>query len=128
MGRLGSYPAPAHSRLPYQKRRGYNGPNEGLAVVCKYSPTKPESLGDGWKKDDSKGITKKFRLFGLTNSVPVYERYIREKGTECGGGIYGEAGRVNLKGHGNEPNFPRFLHKSLWPRSLTLHFEPLLSQ
>jgi hypothetical protein len=29
-----------------------------------------------------------------------------------------------LKGHGNEPNFPRFLHKSLWPRSLTLHFEP----
>ncbi len=30
----------------------------------------------------------------------------------------------SLKGHGNEPNFPRFLHKSLWPRSLTLHFEP----
>jgi hypothetical protein len=29
-----------------------------------------------------------------------------------------------LKGHGNEPNFPRFLHKSLWPTSLTLHFEP----
>ncbi len=29
-----------------------------------------------------------------------------------------------LKGHGNEPNFPNFLHKSLWPRSLTLHFEP----
>jgi hypothetical protein len=29
-----------------------------------------------------------------------------------------------LKGHGHEPNFPRFLHKSLWPRSLTLHFEP----
>ncbi len=29
-----------------------------------------------------------------------------------------------LKGHGNEPNFLRFLHKSLWPRSLTLHFEP----
>jgi hypothetical protein len=28
-----------------------------------------------------------------------------------------------LKGHGNEPNFPRFLHKSLWPRSLTqLHY------
>jgi hypothetical protein len=32
--------------------------------------------------------------------------------------------RAHLKGHGNEPNFPRFLHKSLWPRSLTLHFEP----
>ncbi len=29
-----------------------------------------------------------------------------------------------LKGHGNEPNFPRFLHKSLWPRSLALHFKP----
>jgi hypothetical protein len=29
-----------------------------------------------------------------------------------------------LKGHGNEPNFARFLHKSLWPRCLTLHFEP----
>jgi hypothetical protein len=29
-----------------------------------------------------------------------------------------------LKGHGNEPNFLSFLHKSLWPRSLTLHFEP----
>ena len=23
-----------------------------------------------------------------------------------------------LKGHGNEPNFPRFLHKSLWPSPL----------
>ncbi len=32
--------------------------------------------------------------------------------------------RLGLKGHGKEPNFPRFLHKSLWPRSLTLHFEP----
>ncbi len=31
---------------------------------------------------------------------------------------------INLKGHGNEPNFPGFLHESLWPRSLTLHFEP----
>ncbi len=31
---------------------------------------------------------------------------------------------VLLKGHGNKPNFPRFLHKSLWPRSLTLYFEP----
>jgi len=31
---------------------------------------------------------------------------------------------VHLKGHGNEPNFPRFLHKSVWHRSLTLHFEP----
>ncbi len=29
-----------------------------------------------------------------------------------------------LTGHGNEPNFPRFLHKSFWPRSLTLYFEP----
>jgi hypothetical protein len=28
-----------------------------------------------------------------------------------------------LKGHGNEPNFPSFLHKSLWPRSFTLHFD-----
>jgi hypothetical protein len=25
-----------------------------------------------------------------------------------------------LKGHGNEPVFLMFLHKSLWPRSLTL--------
>ncbi len=31
---------------------------------------------------------------------------------------------MDLKGHGNEPNFPSFLHKSLWPRSPTLHFEP----
>jgi hypothetical protein len=31
---------------------------------------------------------------------------------------------IHLKGHGNEPNFPSFLHKSRWPRSLTLHFEP----
>jgi hypothetical protein len=30
----------------------------------------------------------------------------------------------SLKGHGNEPVFPMFLHKSLWPRSLTLHFKP----
>jgi hypothetical protein len=30
----------------------------------------------------------------------------------------------SLKGHGNEPNFPSFLHKSLWPRSLALRFEP----
>jgi hypothetical protein len=37
-------------------------------------------------QDDSQGATKKFRLFGLTNSVPVYERYISEKETECGGG------------------------------------------
>jgi hypothetical protein len=29
-----------------------------------------------------------------------------------------------LKGHGNEPVFPMFLHKSLWPRSLTLPFKP----
>ena len=29
---------------------------------------------------------------------------------------------IMLKGHGNEPNFPRFLHKSLWPRSFTLYF------
>ncbi len=28
-----------------------------------------------------------------------------------------------LKGHGNEPDFPRFLHKSVRHRSLTLHFE-----
>ncbi len=28
--------------------------------------------------------------------------------------------QIQLKGHGNEPNFPRFLHKSLWPRSLTV--------
>ncbi len=50
---------------------------------------KPESLGDGWEKDDSKGITKQFRLFGLTNSVPVYERQIRQNETECGGGVLG---------------------------------------
>jgi hypothetical protein len=29
-----------------------------------------------------------------------------------------------VKKHGNEPNFPRFLHKSLWPWSLILHFKP----
>ena len=32
--------------------------------------------------------------------------------------------RFLLNEHGNEPNFPRFLNKSLWPRSLTLCFEP----
>jgi hypothetical protein len=35
---------------------------------------------------------------------------------------------ILLKGHGNEPNFPRLLHKSLWPRSLALHFEPFRFQ
>ncbi len=30
----------------------------------------------------------------------------------------------HLKGHENEPDFPRFLHKSVRHRSLTLHFEP----
>ncbi len=29
-----------------------------------------------------------------------------------------------LKGHGNEADFLGFLHKSVWHRSLTLHFEP----
>jgi hypothetical protein len=29
-----------------------------------------------------------------------------------------------LKGHGNEPNFPRFLHKSVGHGSVTLPFEP----
>ncbi len=29
-----------------------------------------------------------------------------------------------LKGHGNEPDFPRFLHLSVRHRSLTLNFEP----
>jgi hypothetical protein len=29
-----------------------------------------------------------------------------------------------LKGHGNEADFPRFLHKSVWHRSLTLHDKP----
>jgi hypothetical protein len=29
-----------------------------------------------------------------------------------------------LKGHGNEADFQRFLHKSVRHRSLTLHFEP----
>jgi hypothetical protein len=29
-----------------------------------------------------------------------------------------------LKGHGNEPDFPRFLHKSVRHRSHKLHFEP----
>jgi len=28
------------------------------------------------------------------------------------------------KGHGNEADFLGFLHKSVWHRSLTLHFEP----
>ncbi len=32
--------------------------------------------------------------------------------------------KLPLKGHGNEPVFPMFLHKSLWPRSLTLPFKP----
>ena len=31
---------------------------------------------------------------------------------------------TNLKGHGNEADFLGFLHKSVWHRSLTLHFEP----
>ncbi len=31
---------------------------------------------------------------------------------------------VCLKGHGNEPDFLRFLHKSVRHRSLELHFEP----
>jgi hypothetical protein len=35
----------------------------------------------------------------------------------------GIEGKV-LKGHGNEPVFSMFLHKSLWPRSLTLPFKP----
>jgi hypothetical protein len=30
----------------------------------------------------------------------------------------------NLKGHGNEADFPRFLHKSVRHWSLTLHFGP----
>jgi hypothetical protein len=34
-------------------------------------------------------------------------------------------GVSNLKGHGSELNFLRFLHKSLWPRSLTLYFKPI---
>jgi hypothetical protein len=29
-----------------------------------------------------------------------------------------------LKGHGNEPVFSMFMHKLLWPRSLTLPFKP----
>jgi hypothetical protein len=32
--------------------------------------------------------------------------------------------KAYLKGHGNEPDFPRFLLKSVMHRSLTLHFEP----
>jgi hypothetical protein len=31
---------------------------------------------------------------------------------------------LSLKGHGNEADFLRFLHKSVRHRSLTLHFEP----
>ncbi len=31
--------------------------------------------------------------------------------------------KFELKGNGNEPDFPSFLHKSLWPKSLALHFE-----
>jgi hypothetical protein len=37
---------------------------------------------------------------------------------------YCRNGNADLKGHGNELSFPSFLHKSLWPRSLTLYFEP----
>jgi hypothetical protein len=31
---------------------------------------------------------------------------------------------ILLKGHGNKADFPRFLHKSVRHRPLTLHFEP----
>ncbi len=31
--------------------------------------------------------------------------------------------RFYLKGHGNESDFPRFVHKSVWHMSLSLHFE-----
>ncbi len=31
---------------------------------------------------------------------------------------------ISLKRHGNEPVFSMFLHKSLWPRSLTLPIKP----
>jgi hypothetical protein len=31
---------------------------------------------------------------------------------------------ISLKGHGNEADFLGFLHKSVWHRSLTLHFDP----
>jgi hypothetical protein len=31
---------------------------------------------------------------------------------------------MRLKGHDKETDFPRFLHKSVRHRSLTLHFEP----
>jgi hypothetical protein len=42
-------------------------------------------------------------------------------GVGGGGGIVGPP----LKGHGNEADFPRFLHKSVLAyRSLTLHFQP----
>ncbi len=140
MGRLGSYPAPAHSRLPYQKRRGYNGPNEGLAVACKYSPTIPESLGNGWEKEGylkespipspsrpsrrQSGCHKEISSFGLTSSVPVYERYIREKGTECGGGGYGEAGRLNLKGQCHEIFCFWFFHGSVSPQPQSIPLRP----
>ncbi len=38
--------------------------------------------------------------------------------------IYKKIVTRNLKGHGNEPNFPRFLHKLVRHGSLTLPFEP----
>ncbi len=34
--------------------------------------------------------------------------------------------RSTLKGHGNEPVFSMFWHKSRWPRSLTLLFKLLI--
>jgi hypothetical protein len=39
-------------------------------------------------------------------------------------GLHVHEGNNHLKGHGNEADFPRFLHKSARHRSLTLHFEP----
>jgi hypothetical protein len=52
-----------------------------------------------------------------------HKRYYKQE-KDMEGQRLGDHGKIRLKGHGNEPNFSRFLHKSIWPRSLTLHFEP----
>jgi hypothetical protein len=38
--------------------------------------------------------------------------------------IHNRTEACHIKGHGNEADFPRFLHESVWRWSLTLHFEP----
>jgi hypothetical protein len=50
---------------------------------------------------------------------PVLLAWLEADCNTLGGGKTGY-----LKRHGNEPDFPRFLHKSVRHRSLKLHFEP----